>query len=149
MTKTNELEIYKTAYVLTREMHRIRIKMPKALKYDIGQEMMQSGLSVIRGIILASRAGEEKVKSIRDFLTEVEVLWTYLRLAYDFGAMSQGEFRLLSERLNDLTKQGASWMKWSKGQNSDSVQKDSTKIRTNPQSRPFLKPPQGFTPQPK
>jgi len=127
---TSDLEIYKVAYVLVREMHRVRIKMPKALKHDIGQEMMNAGFKVIRGIVVASRTTGDKSEAIREFLTEGEVLWTWLRLAYDFGALSQGELRLLSERLNDLTKQGAAWMKWSKGKPPPS----------SPPNRPAIRP---------
>ena len=73
---TSDLEIYNVAYVLVREMHRVRIKMPKALKHDIGQEMMNAGFKVIRDIVVASRTTGDKSEAIREFLTEGEVLWT-------------------------------------------------------------------------
>jgi hypothetical protein len=34
MKRASELEIYKMAYLLTREIHKIKSKMPRNLKYD-------------------------------------------------------------------------------------------------------------------
>ena len=113
MQRASELEIYKTAYVLTREIHKVRTKMPRSLKYDVGEEMMKSSLTVIRLIIQSSRESS-KDTFLKELLTECEILWSWLRLSYDLKGASTGEFRLLSERLDDLSRQAASWMKWSK-----------------------------------
>ncbi len=116
MKRASELEIYKMSYLLTREIHKIKSKMPRNLKYDIGEELMKSAMLVLRYIIQASRETDKR-NLLKDLLTECELLWSWLRLAYDLKGMTTGEFRLLSERLEDLSRQGAAWTKWSKKQN--------------------------------
>ena len=117
MTRIAELEIYKTTYILTRELRGVRAKMPKEHKYDLGEIMMASMYRVLRGVIVAARAGDEVARkaTLHEVLTECEVLWTWLRLGQDVRAMSLGEFRLLSERLDNLTQQAAAWYKWRGG----------------------------------
>jgi hypothetical protein len=108
-----ELEIYKTTYVLLREMTRIREKMPRTLKYEVGAEMMKSGIAVVRHISRAARK-ESKFDELFELMTECELLWTWVRLAHEWRGMSLGEFRLLCERLDDLSRQAAAWLKSSK-----------------------------------
>jgi hypothetical protein len=117
LSRIAELEIYKTTYILTREVRGVRAKMPKEHKYDLGEMMMTSMLRVLRGVIVAARAGDEAGRKLvlHEVLTECEVMWTWLRLGQDVRAMSIGEFRMLSERLDDLTQQAAAWYKWRGG----------------------------------
>ncbi len=116
MANVSGLDAYKTVYILVRETHRVRTKMLKALKYEIGQEMMLSGLRMTRGIILAAQR-QDKVAFLQEALAEGEVMWTWLRLGFDLKGMSAGELRLLSQRLDELMKQLAAWLKWSRKQN--------------------------------
>ena len=113
MQKVSELEIYKTAYVLIREVYKIQNKMSKTLRYSLGVAMVNSCIQIIQKIIVASRMSDKR-KILEELNTEIEVLWTYLRLAYDLNGASQGEFKVLSERLDHLSAQALGWVKWAK-----------------------------------
>ena len=82
MNKVAELEIYQTAYVLSREIYKIQQKMPKALKFSLGSKLLDSIMIVIRSIVIAS-SRKDKVLPLEDMTSEIEVLWTWLRMGYD------------------------------------------------------------------
>ncbi len=44
---------------------------------------------------------------------EIDSLWVYLRMAYDFQAISQGEFQVVSEILYEISEQNKKWLTWS------------------------------------
>ena len=80
--RASELEIYKSAYLTAREIHKVRSKMARSLKYDVGSEMMKSAISIIRLIVRASRE-TQKEYILKELLTDCELLWSWLRLGYD------------------------------------------------------------------
>jgi hypothetical protein len=113
MSRTQSLPLYSSAYLFTREIYRIRTKLPKSLKFDLGQEAFHSSIKILKCIVLAN-AAKEKELHLRGLLLEIEVQWLFLRLLYDFKGISEGEFKTLSERLSDITKQSKAWAKWQK-----------------------------------
>ena len=113
MSRTQSLPLYSSAYIFTREIYRIRVKLPKTLKFDLGQEVFQSSIKIIKCIVIANGA-REKEAHISRLLLEIEVQWMLLRLLYDFKGISEGEFKVLSERLSDIGKQTQAWAKWQK-----------------------------------
>ena len=42
-------------------------------------------------------------------------MWTWLRLLYDTQGLSKGQFKVLSERVNELGRQATNWSKWYQG----------------------------------
>jgi hypothetical protein len=113
MARYQHLPIYQTAYSLTREIYRLKIKFPKVLKNDLGELLCASSLRCIRCVIFAN-GSQKKIKPLQELLLEVETLWTFSRLAYDLQAISKGEFQVLSEKLSDLSKQVNAWHRWEK-----------------------------------
>ncbi len=113
MARHAHLPIYKSCYVLTREVFRLQQKMPKTLKHSLGMTLFESCLRCMRGIIVAN-GSENKLKALQEITLELEVIWTYLRLLYDFKGISKGEFQLISERVTEVTPQISAWMKWEK-----------------------------------
>ncbi len=115
MARFKHLEIYQSAYKFTREVYQIKTKLPKNLKFDLGEKMLNSSLKIIRGLVIANGT-KDKVKVLLQISLEIETLWVFLRMLFDFKGISRGEFEVLSNLLSNVAKQNQSWIKWSKEQ---------------------------------
>lgn len=115
MARFKHLEVYNQAYKLNREVFRIKQKLPKTLKYDLGEFVFRSSIRAIRGIVIAN-GSQEKTKVLKQIALEIELLWLYLRMLFDFQGISRGEFQVLSELLANVAKQTQNWLKWAKSQ---------------------------------
>jgi len=115
VARFKHLEIYQSAYKFTREVYQIKTKLPKNLKFDLGEKMLNSSLKIIRGLVIANGT-KDKVKVLLQISLEIETLWIFLRMLFDFKGISRGEFEVLSNLLSNVAKQNQSWIKWSKEQ---------------------------------
>ncbi len=115
MARFKHLEIYQQSYKFTREIYRIKMKLPKTLRYDLGEKTLSSALKINRGIVVAN-GSKEKVKVLLQISLEIETLWIFTRMMFDFQGISRGEFEVISELFSGLSKQNSSWLKWSRDQ---------------------------------
>jgi hypothetical protein len=115
VARFKHLEIYQSAYKFTREVYQIKTKLPKTLKFDLGEKTLNSSLKIIRGLVIANGT-KDKVKVLLQISLEIETLWVFLRMLFDFKGISRGEFEVLSNLLSNVAKQNQSWIKWSKEQ---------------------------------
>jgi len=115
VARFKHLEIYQSAYKFTREVYQIKTKLPKTLKFDLGEKISNSCLKVIRGVVVANGT-KDRVKVLLQISLEIETLWVFLRMLFDFKGISRGEFEVLSNLLSNIAKQNQSWIKWSKEQ---------------------------------
>ena len=125
MGRYDHLNVYKSTYTLSKEIHKIQLKLPKNLKYGLGAMFFESALRCIKGIIFAN-GSQSKAPYLREVALEIEMMWTYLRLLFDMKGISKGEFQVLSERIAEISPQITAWMKWEKSQNKNQ-KVDSTK----------------------
>lgn len=65
-------------------------------------------------------------------LIEIDVQWALLRLLFDLRGISEGEFKVLSERLDDIGKQGHAWLNgsWKSSKSRPEMTLRILKIRT-------------------
>ncbi len=112
MGRNQHLNIYQDTYRFCREIFRLKQKFPKTLKYDLGEKLGTSALNVMKHIIVAN-GSKEKAKPLRAMALEIDSLWVFLRMAYDFQAISQGEFQVVSEILFEISEQNKKWLAWS------------------------------------
>ena len=126
MARVQHLPLYTAAYSYVREVYRVKEKLPKLLRYDLGQEGFASSFRILKQVVLANKA-LEKGSFISSLLLETEVQWAVLRLLYDFQGISEGEFKVLSERLSEIEKQAQAWLQW---QNRGSIKKSSSRATT-------------------
>ncbi len=115
MARFKHLEIYQSAYKFTREVYQIKTKLPKNLKFDLGEKTLNSCLKIIRGLVIANGT-KDRLKVLLQISLEIETLWVFLRMLFDFKGISRGEFEVLSNLLSNVAKQNQSWIKWSKEQ---------------------------------
>ncbi|MFN7824393.1 MAG: hypothetical protein ACK5P6_03435 [Pseudobdellovibrionaceae bacterium] len=73
MTKTREIPIYNLVYAFTKEIYKIKIKLPKSMKHDLGQEMSFSGLKMLEYVVLSNRS-HEKLPPISDLLLQIVLI---------------------------------------------------------------------------
>ena len=111
MARYQHLPLYQEVYSLLREIHKIRVKLPKDLKHELGVLIFQAALRCIRCIVFANGV-KAKQKPLQELLLEIEMLWTYLRLLHDLKGISRGEFQVLSMILESISKQAQAWQKW-------------------------------------
>ncbi len=111
MARTRHLPLYVAIYAFCRETYRLKVKLPKALKYDLGQETFQSAIKMLKCVVVAN-ASKEKTPPLGRLLIEIDVQWALLRLLFDLRGISEGEFRVLSERLDEIGKQTQGWISW-------------------------------------
>ena len=116
MARTQHLPLYQSVFIYTREVYRLRSAFPKAIKHDLGQEVCESSVKLLKCVVLANGAAK-KDRFLNRLLLEIEVQWALLRLLYELKAVSAGQFKLLSERLSDISKQSQAWFKWVQNQN--------------------------------
>jgi hypothetical protein len=113
VTRYQHLSVYQALYSLSLQVYRLKLKLPKSVKHDLGQIFFESTVRCIRGVILANGSAN-KVRPLQQTLLEFETLWVYSRLLFDLRAISTGEFKNLSEILSDSGKQLNAWLKWEK-----------------------------------
>ena len=95
--------MYQACYQFAKEIYRLKVKLPKTLKNDLGQEAFATSLKVVKCVALASRS-QDKSRLILRLLAEIEAQWVFLRLLFDLRGISEGEFKVLSERGSDIEK---------------------------------------------
>lgn len=110
MARTRHLPLYSATYNFTKEIYRIKIKLPKALKYDLGQEAFASAIKMLKCVVVANTS-KDKSPVLSRLLIEIDVEWALLRLLFDLRGITEGEFKVISERLDDIGKQTQAWLK--------------------------------------
>ena len=111
MARTRHIPLYQSVFTYTRELYRLRAGFPKSVKHDLGQEICESSIKLLKCVVVANGA-VKKDQFLNRLLLEIEVQWALLRLVYELKAISAGQFKLLSERLAEITKQSQAWSKW-------------------------------------
>jgi hypothetical protein len=115
MARARHLPLYAATYAFAKDVYRIKIKLPKALKFDLGQETFSSAIKMLKCVVVAN-ASIEKTQMLSRLLIQIDVHWALLRLLFDLRGISEGEFRVMSERLEEIGKQVQAWLKWQKEQ---------------------------------
>jgi hypothetical protein len=113
MARYQHLPIYRAFYAFSREVYRIKIKLPKVLKHDLGSMLFVSSLRCLRCVVFAN-GSQKKLKPLQELLLEIEGIWALLRLLYDLKGISKGEFEALSIRLSEVGPQVNAWIRWEK-----------------------------------
>ncbi len=132
MARTQHLPLYQSVFGYTREMYRLRATLPKSVKHDLGQEICESSIKLLKCVVIANGA-VKKESYLNRLVLEIEIQWALLRLLYELKAGSAGQFKLFSERLSDITKQGQAWLRW--------VQTQERK-KSSPVKKPLAETPQ-------
>ena len=74
-------------YRFIKEFYRVKAKLPRYVKNDLGQMVSLSALSCVKGIVVAN-GSLLKTKTLSEIIIEIEAIWTLLRLLYDLKGIS-------------------------------------------------------------
>jgi hypothetical protein len=118
IARNNHLRIYQDGYRFSREIFRLKQKFPKTLKYDLGEKLGNSSLTLMRAIAVAN-GSRDKIKPLQTMALEIDVLWVYLRMAHDFQGIKRGEYQVVSEILSDISRQHKAWLSWAREASSE------------------------------
>jgi hypothetical protein len=113
MARYDHLTVYHDMYRFIKEFYRVKAKLPRYIKNDLGQMVSLSSLRCVKGIVVAN-GSLLKTKTLSEIIIEIEAIWTLLRLLYDLKGISRGEFDLLSRMLEKVSPQIQNWLKWEK-----------------------------------
>jgi len=115
MSRYEYLPLYRASYALCLYAHEVQSKLPKGLRYTVGLKLLDACVESLRLIVVANRAAQ-KSGALDLLILEIEGLWVFSRLLYDFRGISSGEFKVLSERLAGIQSQVDGWLKWDRKQ---------------------------------
>ena len=113
MSRFQHLPVFQQCYAHSKEIYRLKIQLPKAIKHDLGSEVFQSSIRCVKLVILANRL-QIKEPALKEVLLEVDLQWVYLRMLHDLQVVSSGQFKDLSTRLAEIGKQLSSWRAFDK-----------------------------------
>ena len=113
MVRSRHLPLYSASFSYIKEIYRVRIRLPKVLKHDLGHEVFHSAIRILKRIVIANGT-KDKIFAISEILMEIELQWVFLRLLYDLKAISEGQFKAISVRLEGMERQAEAWLKWQK-----------------------------------
>ncbi len=54
MARTRHLPLYAAIYGFSKETYRLKVKLPKALKHDLGQETFASAIKMLKCVVIAN-----------------------------------------------------------------------------------------------
>ena len=91
MARTQHLPLYQSVFIYTREVYRLRAGFQKSIKHDLGQEVCESSIKLLKCVVLAN-GSVKKDRFLNRLLLELEVQWALLRLLYELRSVSAGQF---------------------------------------------------------
>ncbi len=113
MARNQHLPIYQALYAFSREVHRLKVSLPKSLRSDLGSLLFSGALRCLRLTVIAN-GSKQKTRFLQQLYLEIEAIWVLLRLLHDLRAISGKQFMLFSERLSNIQKQCSAWIAWAK-----------------------------------
>ena len=96
-------------YVL---LHDVVSKFPKRERHSMGQDCEQTALHLLRLLFRAnSQQGRQRLVLLHDIDTELKMLKTFVRLAFDIKAISDRQYLDLQAALQEIGKMLGGWIK--------------------------------------
>lgn len=108
MSGYKKLEIYKKAYNLAIQIHKMSLKLPKHEIYEEGSQIRRSSKSIVSNIVEGYSIREYKADYIRSLYiayAECEETIEHIKLLYDSGSLKdKNTYTDLFEQYNELGK---------------------------------------------
>jgi len=72
VTRTRHLPLYSTIFSFAKDVYRLKMKLPKSLKHDLGQDVFSSSIKMLK-LVVSANASTEKAAILSNLLIEIEV----------------------------------------------------------------------------
>lgn len=105
-----DLVIFEKVYQLVLWLYPTVSKFPKAQRFVLGQQIENTTLEILRGIIRAN-AVRDKVPLLNQASVDLDTLRILLRLSKDLHFLSVRQYGFAAERVNEVGKLLGGWIK--------------------------------------
>lgn len=107
-----QLPIFEKTYQIIRWLYPTINKFPKSQRFVLGQQIENSALSILTGII-AANGERDKVPALKRVSASLDTLRILIRLSKDLEFISVKQYVFAAERVNEIGKMLGGWMKHS------------------------------------
>ncbi|MCX6788138.1 MAG: diversity-generating retroelement protein Avd [Candidatus Kaiserbacteria bacterium] len=107
-----QLPIFEKTYQIIRWLYPTINKFPKSQRFVLGQQIENTALLILTGII-AANGERDKVPALKRVSTLLDTLRILIRLSKDLGFISVKQYVFAAERVNEIGKMLGGWMKQS------------------------------------
>ena len=116
MALFSELPVYKLGYDLLLQLYERSASFSREYKFTLGEKLKNEATELLLNIYKANKSSaEEKQLHIENARQNIEVLRLMLRLCKDLKVLGIKAFVFLNIKVEELSKQLASWQKYSAG----------------------------------
>lgn len=116
MALFTRLPVYKLGYDLLIELYRRSSNFPREYKFTLGERLKNNATDMLINIYKANKSKKEsRLQYIDDARQNVEVIRLLLRLCKDMKILGIKGFVALNTKVEELSKQLASWQKYTAG----------------------------------
>lgn len=110
MQTATETPVFQKTYDLYKILHEMVKKYPKGDRYSLGEKTQQKVLDLLESITKAGHAKKEwKVSFLDQGITTSDLVKVLIRLGYDTHCLSQKQYILLQERLQEIGRMLGGW----------------------------------------
>lgn len=113
MAQYNHLPIFQLSYQLALEVHRATHQFPREYKYTLGQKLKEI-ISELLDLIVEANSKEMKTEVLEEARLKLEQFRIHLRLACDLKILGLKRYEYFNRTLEEISKQLAGWLEWSK-----------------------------------
>ncbi len=106
----DQLVIFEKTYQLILWLYPAVRKFPKAQRFVLGQQIENTALEILRGIIRANTE-REKLPHLKRVSVDLDTLRILLRLSKDLEFLSVRQYGFAAERVNEVGKLLGGWMR--------------------------------------
>ena len=110
--KTTQLPVFRKMYDLNLMLMRLVNKFPKQYKYNIGDKLINTSLSLFKHLFTANRIYDDtqrRVNCLDEFLDEFDLLKVLIRLSNEERLFSIKDTVNLALLTESITKQVSGW----------------------------------------
>jgi hypothetical protein len=110
MSRYDKLPLYKTSYDLSLDIFRFSAFFSREHKYTMGEEMKKEMFDLFI-LLYRTNSSEEKVSVLKEAREKIEKIRIMVRISKDLKLLSVGNFALLNEKIQEISKQLCGWQK--------------------------------------
>lgn len=116
MALFTQLPVYKLGYDLLIELYKRTSNFTREYKFTLGERLKNNATDMLINIYKANKSKKEnRLQYIDEARQNIEVLRLLLRLCKDLKIMGVKRFVALNMQVEELSKQLASWQKYTAG----------------------------------
>jgi hypothetical protein len=110
----NELSVIQKTYDLIKWYVPILNRLPRNHRFTLAERIINTLYGVLEGLIRVRYARSDKISTLNNLNTEIDVLRYQTRLLYDFQLISVEKYEYVNQSLNEIGREIGGWIKQKK-----------------------------------